>query len=137
MWNMEIKGKGGTPRSLVAFDEEPEAPPAQPPSATIASITTTPSSKRVMKSTARMSTRGKAPRHQLAPRLSSSVRENSYSNLIHYFGVENTPCVHMPGPWEHHLPKRRRTEEVAESSSWGPTNENIMKAVANVSVAVT
>lgn len=85
VWKMEIKGKDGTLGILVVSNEEPEAPVSLPLSYKIDSISTIPTFYRVLNQTTRMSTRGKAPSHRLAPKSSARLTKNPYHNLVRNF----------------------------------------------------
>jgi hypothetical protein len=50
---------------------------------------------------------------------------NNFHNLVHTYGVENTPRMHIPSNWDISRPR----ESDAGTSSWWPENKHIMVEV--------
>ena len=50
---------------------------------------------------------------------------NNFHNLIHNYGFENTPCMHLPSNWN--ISSARESD--ARTNTWGPENKHIMGEV--------
>ena len=53
------------------------------------------------------------------------LHRNNFQILIHNYGCENTPRVHIPSNWDISRPR----ESNAGTNSWGPENKHIMDEV--------
>ena len=53
------------------------------------------------------------------------MHHNNFHNLIHNYGFENTPRMHIPSNWDISCPR----ESDAGTSSWGLENRHIMAEV--------
>ena len=53
------------------------------------------------------------------------LHQNNFHNLIHNYGFENTPRVHIPSNWDISRPR----ESDAGTNSWGSENKHIMTEV--------
>ena len=68
-----------------------------------------------------------SPREQEGPPLRRPLHrlhQNNFHNLIHNYGFENTPRVHILSNWDISRPR-----ESAGTNSWGPENKHIMAVV--------
>jgi hypothetical protein len=99
----------------------------QPPASrrgTLEGISTSPNPHGAMKTTrTREDSRdqdGPTPRRPL-----SRLHSNTFHNLIHNYGVENTPHMQLPSGWDTAHP----SESDAGKEEWGPTNKDIMMEV--------
>jgi hypothetical protein len=63
---------------------------------------------------------GLAPRKPL-----HRLHRNKFHNLVHNYGIENTPRVHIPSNWDISRP----SESDAGKNSWSPENKHIMAEV--------
>ena len=91
---------------------------------TLAGISTRPSSPQAMRS----STNPESPEvHEGLPprRPLHRLHGNNFHNLIHNYGFENTPRVHLPSNWD--IPRPRESD--AGTNTWGPENKHIMAEV--------
>ena len=53
------------------------------------------------------------------------LHQNNFHNLVHNYGVENTPRMHIPSNWDISRP----SESDAQKKAWGPENKHIMAEV--------
>ena len=53
------------------------------------------------------------------------LHRNNFHNLVHNYGVENTPRTHIPSNWDISRP----SESNAGKSSWGPENKHLLEEI--------
>ena len=108
-------------------EDEGNSPGIHPPAServTLAGISTRPSSPQAMRS----STNPESPEvHEGLPprRPLHRLHHKKIHSLIHNYGFENTPLVHIPS----NLDISRPRQSDAGTSSWGPENKHIMAEV--------
>jgi hypothetical protein len=91
---------------------------------TLAGISTIPNLHQAMRSTISHGNpevqEGLPPRRPL-----HRLHRNNFHNLVHNYGVENTPCMHIPSNWDISRP----SESDAGKKAWSPENKHIMAEV--------
>jgi hypothetical protein len=91
---------------------------------TLAGISTIPNPHQAMRSTTSHGSpevqEGLPPRRPL-----HRLHRNNFHNLVHNYGVENTPRMHIPSNWDISRP----SESDAGKNAWGPENKHIMAEV--------
>ena len=53
------------------------------------------------------------------------LHQNNFHNLVHNYGVENTPRTHIPSNWDISRP----SESDAGKSSWWPENKHLLEEI--------
>jgi hypothetical protein len=53
------------------------------------------------------------------------LHRNNFHNLVHNYGIKNTPRMHIPSNWDISRP----SESDAGKNAWGPENKHIMAEV--------
>jgi len=91
---------------------------------TLAGISITPNPHQAVRSTTSHGSpevqEGLPPRRPL-----HRLHRNNFHNLVHNYGVENTPRMHIPSNWDISRP----SESDAGKNAWGPKNKHIMGEV--------
>ena len=91
---------------------------------TLAGISTNPNSHQAMGSSGNQASL--EVQEDLPPRRPlHRLHRNNFHNLVHNYGVENTPHTHIPSNWDISRP----SESNAGKSSWGPKNKHLMEEI--------
>ena len=108
-------------------EDEGDSLQEQPPASergTLAGISTIPNPHQAIEAT--NNHEGQEVREGLPPRRPlHRLHRNNFHNLVHNYGVENTPRTHIPSNWDISHP----SESNAGKSSWGPKNKHLMEEI--------
>jgi hypothetical protein len=122
---MELREEGA--EEVAMEEDEGDSLGVHPPASergTLAGISTTPNPHQAMRPINDQGNHeaqgGLPPRRPL-----HKLDRNNFHNLVHNYGVENTPHMHIPTNWDISRPR----ESGAGTNSWGPKNKHIMAEV--------
>ena len=126
-WLLQVESRGEEFAEIVMEEDEGDSFGIHPPASkrgTLAGISTHPNPHQAM----RFLDNQEDPRDlEEFPtrRPLHRLHQNNFHNLIHNYGFENTPRVHIPSNWDISRPR----ESDAGTNSWGPENKHIMAEV--------
>ena len=116
LMQMELRREDAEGATMVEDEEDSleEHPPASE-RGTLVGISTIPNPHQAIGTTSNHE--GQEVREGLPPRRPlHRLHRNNFHNLVHNYGVENTPRVHIPSNWDISHPR----ESDAGTSSWFP-----------------
>ena len=108
-------------------EDEGDSREVQPPTSkrgTLAWISTIPNPHQAIGTTSNHE--GQEVREGIPPRRPlHRLHQNNFHNLVHNYGVENTPRTHIPSNWDISRP----SESNVGKSSWGAENKKLMEEI--------
>ena len=128
-WLLQVESRGEEFEEIIMEEDEGDSFGIHPPASergTLAGISTHPNPHQAMRSLNNQE--GPRDQEELPTRRPlHRLHQNNFHNLIHNYGFENTPRVHIPSNWDISRPR----ESDAGTNSWGPENKHIMAKVKN------
>ena len=117
-WLMQMELRRDDVEGAKMEEDEGDSLEEQPPASergTLAGISTIPNPHQAIEAT--NNHEGQEVRGGLPPRRPlHRFHRNNFHNLVHNYGVENTPHAHIPSKWDISRP----SESNAEKGSWWP-----------------
>jgi hypothetical protein len=126
-WLLQMELRRGEEGEVTMEEDDGDSLEVHPPASergTLAGISTIPNPHQAVRSTS--GHRDPEIQEGLPPRRPlHGLHRNNFHNLVHNFGVENTPRMHIPSNWD----VSRPSESDAGKNAWGPENKHIMAEV--------
>ena len=126
-WLLQIELMREETEEVAMEEDEGDSLEVHPPASergTLAGISTTPNPHQAEGTAG--NPRSQEVQEGLAPRRPlHRLHRNNFHNLVHNYGIENTPRMHIPSNWDISCPR----ENDAGKSSWCPENKHIMVEV--------
>ena len=126
-WLMQMELRREDAEGATMEEDEGDSIEEQPPASkrgTLAGISTIPNSHQAIGTT--NNHEDQEVREGLPPRRPlHRLHRNNFHNLVHNYGVENTPRTHIPSNWDISRP----SESNAGKSSWWPENKHLLEEI--------